>query len=107
MSKAKTFALVLLGACIHFALTGWAVVTRLSCGEVPHCVSPVITVASNALALPLGLITWFLDYVGINVARIFGSWLMLFFFLNSVLAVSLIWYAIIKPFVSRVRKVRA
>lgn len=60
------------------------------------------------LAFPLGLITWTPRYFGVNVdlVRLLGGALLLFYLLNSFLAATLIWYVLIGPIVRRYKKIR-
>ena len=97
MSKIKLFAFVLIGALVHFGLLMAVIVSRLDCGIQPNCVSRINMMAGAALAFPINLFTWIFYPHGAGL----GSWYFILMFINSLLAVTLIWFVLIRPFFSR------
>jgi hypothetical protein len=100
MSKIKTLALILIAGFIHFCLMYKVIVDRLTCDVQPNCVSALNMFAGAVLSFPLGLVAWIVHQFDANI-DVFGfiENLFVFYFINSILAVTLIWMVIVKPLV--------
>lgn len=93
-SRLVVVAFILVGALVHFGLMYQVVVEGLTCGIQPHCVSRLSEITGYLLAFPLNLVAWIFHVdpvmLGINF--------YILLFLNSLVAVTLIWFALIRPF---------
>jgi predicted neutral ceramidase superfamily lipid hydrolase len=110
MKRTKIFVLLLIAVLIHFGLTFAVVVGRLSCDVQVHCISRLNEVAGAVLSFPLGLVVWVMQYVGLDpdvvTGAIWGGDIFVLCVVNSILAVIIVWYALIKPITRRRKKVR-
>jgi len=96
MSKLKVAFLIFVGGLVHFFLMIRLVVDRLSCGVQPHCVGLLNRVAGYILEAPLGSVFSILHGFksDVDLIGIFGGAIFIFYFVNSVLAVGLLWLLI-------------
>ncbi len=90
MNRIKALPFILIGTAVHIFL-GLAVVSaQLNCGIHPHCVPTSAGTFANILGFPLNLVTWMWQSPGGGIP----SWAFLALFLNSVLAVTIIWFVL-------------
>ncbi|WP_157510900.1 hypothetical protein [Frateuria sp. Soil773] len=101
MSKIKTLSIILVSGLIHFALTLKIVVGRLTCDIQPNCVSQLNKIIGAILGFPLGWIAAALHHFddNFNLVKLFGGELFVCFFINSILAATLIWLVATKSLV--------
>lgn len=104
MPKTRTVVLIFVGALLHFVAMAKVIVDRLTCDEVPHCVSALNKVAGIVLSFPLGWITATLSHFWprVNFLAVLGpTFFYVFLIFNSLLAVTLFWLVLIKPLMRR------
>jgi hypothetical protein len=104
-SKFKLIFYLLVGALIHFGISVSVIVSRLDCGIQPNCVSMTNEVVGGIFSFPLGVVTWVLKYSGVDMIDVVKTYLdrnvFVLFIINSILAVVLVWYVLIKPVLRR------
>jgi len=104
-SNFKVIFYLLVGVLIHFGISVSVVVSRLACGAQPNCVSMANEVIGDIFSFPLGVVTWVLKYFGVDMIEVVKIYLdrniFLLFIINSILAVVLVWYVLIKPVLRR------
>jgi hypothetical protein len=100
MSKIKKFVLILICGIFHFCLMFKVIADRLTCDIQPHCVSEFNRIAGDVLSFPLGLVVWIVHQFDASI-DVFGliENLFVFYFINSILAVTLIWMVLVRPLV--------
>lgn len=99
MPKTRTVVLIFVGALLHFVAMAKVIIDRLTCDEVPHCVSALNNVAGIVLSFPLGWITATLSHFwpSVNFLAVLGpTFFYVFLIFNSLLAVTLFWLVLIK-----------
>lgn len=103
MSKLRVFAFIFFGSVIHFLLMVKVVYDRLVCDGQAACIGMLNRIAGRVLEFPLGSIMSGLDYAGfdVNLMRILGEAVIILDFMNSVLAVTLLWVFIVNPIFKR------
>src|SRR6187402_709906 len=105
MKKVRTSVFLLIGVLMHFGLTAAIVGSRLTCDDQIHCISPLNEFAGSILSFPLGTVVWVMHKAGMDPTvltdAIWGGNILVLCCFNSILAVALAWYAVIKPKVRR------
>jgi hypothetical protein len=96
-SRLGVVAFILVGALVHFGLLYQVIVEGLTCGIQPHCVSRLSEIGGYVLAFPLNLVAWVFRF---DPMRLWVDFYILMF-MNSLVAVTLIWFVLIRPFFSR------
>ena len=96
-SRLSVIAFILVGALVHFGLLFLVIVGGLTCGIQPHCVSRLNEIGGYLLAFPLNLVAWIFRFDPVMLAVNF----YILMFLNSLVAVTLIWFVLIRPFFKR------
>jgi len=103
--KFKVILYLLVAALIHFGISVSVIVSRLDCGIQPNCVSMTNEVVGGIFSFPLGVVTWVLKYSGVDMIDVVKTYLdrnvFVLFIINSILAVVLVWYVLIKPVLRR------
>lgn len=100
MSKWKTFAIVAVGSVLHFGSWCFLVAKGLNCEMRPSCVTTFDAIALKVLALPLGLIPVAMEHLfhkPVNLLVLLGPGVAVFLILNSIAAVCLIWFGLVRP----------
>jgi phosphatidylglycerophosphate synthase len=100
MSKWKTFAIVVVGSVLHLGSICFLVAKGLNCEMRPSCVTPFDAMALKVLALPLGLIPIAMEHLfhkPVNLLVLLGPGVIAFVVLNSIAAVCLIWFGLVRP----------
>ena len=100
MSKTKIVLFILLGALVHFGLTFTLILERVSCDIQPHCISAVNEVGITILGFPLAEITKIFFPSGAKV----NGWFFILLPLNSLVAVMIIWFALVGPLIKRAKR---
>jgi hypothetical protein len=107
ISRRKPAAFILICSLVHFGLMFYIIVGRLDCGMQAYCVSKANEIAGNVLSFPLGPLSLLLQHMGVDVDRLMEHYAVggpfPVFFLNSVLASTIFWFAIVKPWLKRRR----
>jgi hypothetical protein len=96
----KKVLFIVIGTIIHFSLIFLVIVNRIGCEVQPNCVSEANTIAGDILGFPMNVITWVLYPNGAKA----NGWFYILVLLNSLFAVTLLWYVLIR-FIERSNKV--
>jgi hypothetical protein len=96
-SRLSVVAFVLVGALVHFGLLYQVIVEGLTCGIQPHCVNRLSEIGGYLLTFPLNLVAWVFRFDPVML----GVNFYILMFLNSLVAVTLIWFVLIRPFFRR------
>lgn len=101
MSKVKVFLFILIGSIIHFFLMVKVIYDRAVCGGQSDCVGVINRLSGRLLEFPLGSVMSGLDYLGfdVNLMRVLGEAVLILDFINSVLAITLLWVFVVKPII--------
>lgn len=109
MKKVKTSVFLLIGVLVHFGLTAAIVGSRLACDAQVHCISPLNEAAGSILSFPLGTVVWIMQKAGMDPTvltdPIWGGNILVLCCFNSILAVALAWYAVIRPMVRHQKQI--
>ena len=97
MPRIKILAFIAIGALVHFGLLLAVIFSRLDCGIQPRCVSRINMLAGDILAFPVNLFSRALYSHGVGL----GGWYFILMFVNSILAVTLIWFVFIRLLIGR------
>ena len=99
MKKIKVPALIFIGALIHFLLMAKFIVDRLTCDVQPNCVTLVNKIAVIILGFTLDFFAWLIQRFGfdVNIVAYIGGIIFIVYFINSILAVCLIWMLLVRP----------
>jgi hypothetical protein len=100
MAKRKTFAIIAAGSVLHLGLLCFLIGKGLNCEMGPSCVTAFQATALKVLSLPLGLIPFVMEHIAhrrINLLGPLGSGAFILMALNSILAVCLIWFGLVRP----------
>jgi hypothetical protein len=95
----NTGAFIVGGSIVHFGLLFILILQRISCDIQPHCVSAANKVGVAILGFPLNVILWMLYPHGLGAS----SWSYLLAMINSLLAVTIIWFVAVRFFIGRRR----
>ena len=110
MKKVRTSVFLLVGVLVHFSLTAAIVGSRLVCDAQVRCVTPLNEVAGSILSFPLGTVVWIMQKAGMDPTvltdTIWGGNILVLCCFNSILAVTLAWYAVIRPMVRRQKQIQ-
>lgn len=113
VTKLKTLVFLLAGTFTHLGLMVAVIGARLACGIQTDCVSLGNKIAGFILEFPLGSGVRFLHFAGVDLSKshFFDERSALWFFApyvaNSLVAVALIWFLLIKLFARWRRRTRA
>lgn len=90
MKKLKAIPFILIGSVIHILMGFMVMNTYLDCGIHPNCAPPATKVLTSTLGLPLSLVSWMWSTPDGSISGL----QFVLFFLNSVLAVTIIWFVL-------------
>jgi hypothetical protein len=100
MPKIKAILFILVGTLVHFGLMFTLIVSRIGCEMQPNCVSQGNEIAGAILGFPLNVIAWILYPHGAPAS----SWYYIFMLLNSLVAVTGIWFLVLRPILRRAKR---
>jgi hypothetical protein len=100
MSKTKVIIFVLMGALVHFGLAFVLILQRISCGIQPRCVGLANEVGVKILEFPLNAIAAILYLHELKA----GGWLFIALPINSLVAVLIIWFVLVRPLINRAKR---
>jgi hypothetical protein len=103
MAKLKAIPFILVGTVFHLVLCLAVIATVMSCANPTACESPLTNLWEQILGFPLSLIRM-LSHQGYSPASEFS---IFYIPLNSLLAVTIIWFALVRPFVRHAVKKNA
>lgn len=108
MFRVKAFVIIPFGGFIHFAAMMKIIGDRLTCDMQPHCVSQVNKIVGAILEFPLGSIAAVIHHfdADFDVMNLVGGEMFAFLFLNSILAVTLVWIVLVRPFIRQSKRSR-
>jgi hypothetical protein len=96
MNKVKALPFIILGGLAHLCAVvavNWPV---LECESRTECITPVTRVLQNILGFPLNFISRLFSSAGPVTSLTFIA-----IILNSFVAMTLVWFVLIRPFVRR------
>ncbi|RDD80993.1 hypothetical protein DVJ77_14945 [Dyella tabacisoli] len=99
MNKIKAIPFIVLGTIVHVMLVATVFGAYISCDTRTNCVSTATRVSATVLSFPINLVSWIWERDDARISS--GSFLILL--LNSVLAVTIVWF-FLKAIVSLGRK---
>lgn len=88
MKRSRAIPFILIGSALHVALGFSVIGTYLKCDIQPNCVPPITKVLTGILGFPLNLVSWMWSESDGSISNLSFA----LFFLNSVLAVTFIWF---------------
>lgn len=100
MIKIKPLPFIVIGTLIHLGLCVAVFSVRMNCNFREQCMPLLAKVSEQILALPL--------YLLVLLFRVNGGgpsgFTLLYVVLNSLLAVTILWFLLVRPFVRRANK---
>jgi hypothetical protein len=100
MARLKAIPFIVVGTVVHLALGVLVVGARINCDFREKCISTTTRVVDWALSFPFAMLVA-LFHLGGGPITGFTLFLVL---LNSLSAVTIVWFALIYPFVRRSRR---
>jgi hypothetical protein len=96
MIKIKAIPFILLGTVVHVGLCIANIAADIGCDTRTNCLSMTTRVGAVILGFPANLVSWLWQTENAKVT----SWSFVFLLLNSVLAVTILWF-VLKLFLNR------
>jgi hypothetical protein len=103
MVKLKAVPFILMGTVVHLGLCMLVVQAEVECEDRINCVSPLTRIFEQILAFPLSLVRM-LFHQNDTLANGFTIFYVIF---NSLLAVAIVWFVLVWPFVRYAAKKNA
>jgi hypothetical protein len=98
--KIKAFPFIAIGTVLHLGLCVTAFSARMNCNFHEQCMSAFARVSEQVLALPLYLFVLLFHVNGGGP----GGLTLFYAVLNSILAVTILWLVLVRPFVRHAAK---
>jgi len=100
MIKIKALPFIVIGTLIHLGLCVGVFSVRMNCNFREQCMPMFAKVSEQILALPLNLLVLLFHVNGGGP----GGFTLFFVLLNSLLAVTILWFVLVRPLVRRANK---